>query len=238
MAIAIDQLARIPLVPLLAAQGLGVRSRVNRLPEPPGARAGTEGDGPKLRLLIIGDSSAAGVGATTQATALSGQLVAQLAHTHRVHWRLEAATSATTRVTLDHIASLMPQTVDVVVSALGVNDVTRATSLRTWVARQKELADRMTDTYGARLVVASGLPPLGAYPKLPQPLRWVLGEQAKRLDKGLADLASDHPTLTHLPIDIPFEPRFQATDGYHPSEEAYALWAQLIAAHIHANITP
>lgn len=233
--LAFDQLARIPLVPLLAAQGLGVRKRVNQLPEPPGPRTGTLGEGPTLRLLIIGDSSAAGVGATTQAKALSGQLVAHLAQTHRVHWRLEAATSATTRVTLDHIQTLMPQQVDVVVSALGVNDVTRATSRKTWVARQKQLADLMTDTYGARLVVASGLPPMGDYPQLPQPLRWVLGEQAKRLDKGLAELAAEHPTLSHLPIDIPFEPRFQASDGYHPSEEAYTLWAKLIADHIHAN---
>ncbi|MCP4818950.1 MAG: SGNH/GDSL hydrolase family protein [Shimia sp.] len=223
-------------MPLLVAQGLGIRKRVNRLPEPPGARAGTAGEGPKLRLLIIGDSSAAGVGATTQANALSGQLVAQLAQTHRVHWRLEAATSATTRVTLEHIATLMPQKVDVVVSALGVNDVTRASSLKTWVSRQKQLADLMAEAYGARLMVASGLPPMGEYPQLPQPLRWVLGEQAKRLDNGLAALAAAHPILSHLPIDIPFEPHFQASDGYHPSEEAYALWGKLIADHIHAHL--
>ncbi|SFL17745.1 SGNH/GDSL hydrolase family protein [Shimia haliotis] len=233
---AFDQLIRIPLVPLLVAQGLGVRRRVNQLPEPPGARSGTAGDGPPMRLLIIGDSSAAGVGATTQAKALSGQLVDHLSQTHRVHWRLEAATSATTWVTLNHIETLMPQSVDVVVSALGVNDVTRATSLGTWVARQKQLADLMSATYGARLMVASGLPPMGLYPELPQPLRWVLGEQAKRLDRGLADLAARHPILTHLPIDIPFEPRFQASDGYHPSEDAYALWAKLIAGHIYANL--
>ncbi|TCL00638.1 lysophospholipase L1-like esterase [Shimia isoporae] len=234
--IAFDQIARIPLVPLLVAQGLGIRRRVNQLPEPPGARAGADGEGPKLRLLIIGDSSAAGVGATSQAKALSGQLVSQLAKTHRVHWRLEAATSATTRVILDHISSLMPQKVDVVVSALGVNDVTRASSLKTWVSRQQQLVDLISESYGAKLMVASGLPPMGDYPQLPQPLRWVLGEQAKRLDKGLADLAATHPILTHLPIDVPFEPHFQAEDGYHPSEEAYALWAELIATHIRENL--
>lgn len=220
---------RLPLVPLLVAQGLGVRRRVNRLPEPPGARAGTDGEGPKLRLLIIGDSSAAGVGATSQANALSGQLVAQLAQTHRVHWRLEAATSATTRVTLDHISTLMPQTYDVVVSALGVNDVTRATSERTWVARQTQLAELLTSNFGASLIVASGLPPMGDYPQLPQPLRWVIGEQAKRLDAALATLAATHDALTHLPLTVPFEPHYQAEDGYHPSEEAYALWAELFA---------
>jgi lysophospholipase L1-like esterase len=67
---------------------------------------------------------------------------------------------------------------------------------------------------------------------LPQPLRWVIGQQAQRLDSALAEVCEAHSVMTHLPIDVPFESRFQAEDGYHPSEEAYALWGQLIATHI------
>jgi lysophospholipase L1-like esterase len=63
-------------------------------------------------------------------------------------------------------------------------------------------------------------------------LRWVIGQQAQRLDRALAEVCERHSVMTHLPIDVPFEPRFLAEDGYHPSEEAYTLWGQLIAAHI------
>ena len=71
---------------------------------------------------------------------------------------------------------------------------------------------------------------------LPNPLRWVLGQHAQRLDNALAELASAHPALQHLALDLPFDPRFQAEDGYHPSVEAYELWAQLIANRIRSEL--
>ena len=55
------------LAPLLLVQGRWVRRRTPLLPEPPGPRAGVIGQGPVLRLLIVGDSSAAGVGVAHQA---------------------------------------------------------------------------------------------------------------------------------------------------------------------------
>ena len=125
-----DLLARLPLAPILAAQAIGVRRRARFLPEPPGPRQGTAGDGPRLRLLMIGDSSAAGVGAATQETALAGRLVADLSRDHRVEWRLLATTGATTRDTLLRLSTTPLPQCDVVVSALGVNDTTRARSAR------------------------------------------------------------------------------------------------------------
>ena len=50
------------LAPLIVPQGLWVRATIPLLQEPPGERQGTSGDGPPLRLLILGDSAAAGVG--------------------------------------------------------------------------------------------------------------------------------------------------------------------------------
>ncbi len=234
--IAADQLLRIPLAPLLIAQGLGVRRRAHTLSEPPGQRHGSTGTGPQLRLLIIGDSAAAGVGASHQNTALAGQLVAELSQSHSVTWQLEAATSATTPIAIRHLETIAPFQADVVVSSLGVNDTTRGFSHTTWRTNQSALLDLLTAKFGARHVIASGLPPMGAYPKIPQPLRWVIGQQAARLDAALADLATQYPTLEHLALDIPFEPRFQATDGYHPSEAAYTLWAKLLAPRIRAAL--
>ena len=56
----IHQLLTVALGPVLLMQGLAVRRRVPKLPEPPGAREGTTGDGPPLRIVIVGDSAAAG----------------------------------------------------------------------------------------------------------------------------------------------------------------------------------
>ena len=76
----IDIVARFALFPLLYAQAQGVRAGVVPLPEPPGPRKGCEGRGTDaLRLLVIGDSSAAGVGADHQDEALARPLARQIA---------------------------------------------------------------------------------------------------------------------------------------------------------------
>jgi len=66
------------MMPVLLAQAFLVQRKTPRLPEPPGDRSGIFGAGRDLRLLIIGDSAASGVGAGCQRQALSGQLVSFL----------------------------------------------------------------------------------------------------------------------------------------------------------------
>ena len=119
-------LITLSLAPLLAAQGFYVRRTVPVLPEPPGSRHGTRGSGPLIRLLILGDSAAAGVGAVSQTEALSGQLVAALAADRQVTWRLIARSGYTTRGLLSHLQQHpLAGEWDVAVISLGVNDGTR-----------------------------------------------------------------------------------------------------------------
>ncbi len=68
----LDMVVRTVLLPVLLGQAVYLRKNVVKLPEPEGARIGVLGEGPLLRLLILGDSSAAGVGVETQADALLG----------------------------------------------------------------------------------------------------------------------------------------------------------------------
>lgn len=232
MRLALDVPARVPLAPILLAQALMVRKQAQLLPEPPGARAGVSGEGPPLRLLILGDSSAAGVGAPTQAAALSGQLVAQLQGSFRVTWQLEARTGATTATTLSSLARLPEDRFDVAVTALGVNDVTRVVTRRQWIARQTAMHELLRQRFGVPRILATGMPPMGRFPLLPQPLRWVLGQQAERFDLALRELLAVQSDAEHVSVDFPHDPRFAASDGFHPSPDAYAHWAEILARRI------
>lgn len=82
-------LAKLLLAPLLIWQGRRVRATALRLPEAAGERSL---DGGALRLLIVGDSSAAGVGAAHQDEALAGCLARSLAAQlgRPVGWQLVA----------------------------------------------------------------------------------------------------------------------------------------------------
>ena len=103
-----------------------------------------------------------------------------------MRWTLLVLTGATTADMLARLRHGPAQGYDVVVTSLGVNDVTGRVSLSDWRRRQGELVDLLTTGFGARHVLLSGLPPMHRFPALPQPLRWYVGSRARDLDRALA----------------------------------------------------
>lgn len=232
MPFAADQLLRVPLLPVLAAQGLAVRRNARLLPEPTGPRAGRFGRGPRLRLLIAGDSSAAGVGAGTQTQALSGCVVRNLSRHYCVEWQLEATTGHTTEDTIARLEGL-DGPFDMAITALGVNDVTRLVSAKVFADRQARLMELLTGPLRVRRVVVMAVPQMHRFPALPHPLAWVLGQQAARLDRALQKVVAQYAQARHLALDLPDDPALAAPDGYHPSPKTYAIWAETAAHLLH-----
>jgi len=224
----------IPVLPLLALQGLIARRRALRLPEPTGSREGCEGAGPRLSLLVLGDSAAAGVGVSNQRWALSGQLVAALAIDHAVQWRLLARTGATTEGTLRALPQLGTTHYDVVVTSLGVNDLTGGVGAPRFAQLQSQLFDTLRAQHGASLLLASGMPPVHRFPALPQPLRRFLGLRAQQLDAALAGLAARRGDVVHVPLAFhaDLDASAMAEDGFHPGMPAYREWALRLDARI------
>jgi len=213
------------LGPILLAQGRRVRRQALILPEPQGDRQGTRGRGPGISLLVVGDSSAAGVGAATQDEALLGHLVRLLAREHEVRFRLVARTGLTTPHILKLLGEMPAATFDLAVTSLGVNDTTRLREPQDFVADQEALLKLLQDKFGARRVVVTGLPPMHLFPALPRPLRWVLGRRARQLDTALARLLESIPGATHLDSAFTRDAGLMAPDGFHPGPELYRTWA-------------
>ncbi|MDH5538297.1 MAG: SGNH/GDSL hydrolase family protein [Rhizobacter sp.] len=237
--------AKLALTPLLLWQGHGVRKRALRLPEAQGGRVGVAGTGPVcLRVLIVGDSSAAGVGAATQSQALAGRLSDALAQRLRgaVAWQLVAQTGHTTRDAVDALKRLPLHPADVMVTALGVNDVVAQVSSRRWLADLDKLNWLAHQRAGVRCSVHSSVPPMQSFPLLPQPLRWVLGEDARRFNRALATWVAGRTDRLMLPL--PFADQLarpgnlMAEDGFHPGPAIYALWAEQLAGKISGEIVP
>ncbi|MEL6705955.1 MAG: SGNH/GDSL hydrolase family protein [Bacteroidota bacterium] len=236
-------LAKLVLGPVLLAQGKRVRRVALKLPEPPGDRAGTVGSGPPLRLLVVGDSSAAGVGAPSQDEALLGQTVAALAGDVAVEFRLIARTGATTAGTLKKLRGTEPAAFDVALSALGVNDVTAGVGLRDWLDQQQALAAVLRTRFGVRHHIVSGLPPVHTFPALPQPLRWYLGTLARRFDAALRLWTDGEPSVTYVAMAegdaVPPDwaermGDLMASDGFHPGPQIYAHWGAEVARAVRA----
>jgi lysophospholipase L1-like esterase len=220
------------LSPILIPQAIGVVRRALHLPEATGPRSGTLGGGPPLHLLIIGDSSAAGVGVETQDQALAGQLTRNLAEHFKVSWHLHARSGATTQTTWHSLQTPPAVRADIIVIALGVNDVTHAVPFLFWRLAQKRLLAHLIQTYSPQQIYLSGMPPLGDFPLLPNPLRWSLGRQAKRFDKAQRQRFAARPRVPYAAIDLPLDPTQMAKDGFHPGAEVYALWGKEMASRI------
>lgn len=213
-------------------QALLVRRGAQGLPEAAGPRSGICGSGPLLRLRIIGDSSGAGVGVAHQKDALAGQITQILGTSNKVAWLLDALTGATTCSTLARLKDAHPQPTDIVITALGVNDVTRLVPASLWVKQQHRLFARIQSLYDPRHIYISGMPPLAYFPLLPNPLRWTLAKHSKKLENNLKASIHGNPQITYVPFSVMTLPESMAEDGFHPSALLYTIWAKEMASRI------
>lgn len=224
---------KIALGPLLLAQGRWTRWRTPVLPEAEGEREGACGEGETLRLLLVGDSSAAGVGVERQEVALAGFLSRELAAAAGlcVQWRLVARSGATTAQALQLLKDHAPMQADLAVAVLGVNDVVDQVPVSRAVAARAALTDWLLTETGAAHVVHAALPPMHRFPALPQPLRAVMGADARRHDRALKAWCETREDASYAWMGIELGPQVMARDGFHPAEAVYRHCAEVLARH-------
>ncbi|WP_410564995.1 SGNH/GDSL hydrolase family protein [Acinetobacter sp. H1(2024)] len=221
------------LLPILFVQGNKVRKNTPRLLEPKGEREGGIGQGKPLSLLILGDSAAAGVGVETQKDALSGAIIQELQNEFFLQWKLHAKTGDTTRQVFHALQHLEERKYDVIVTSIGVNDVTNLTSAKSWIQQQKQLFEHIQKRFQPKLIIVSGVPPMQHFPALPNPLAWLFGQYAEQMNQKLQQWLAPQSQFKFLQYDIE---TFQAmnltmaSDGFHPSKEVYEIWGRQIAA--------
>jgi lysophospholipase L1-like esterase len=239
----IDIVARTLLFPLLYAQAQGVRSSVEPLPEPPGPRAGREGRGDgELRLLVIGDSSAVGVGAPHQDLALARPLARALAQRldRAVRWALLAQTGLTSAAALQMLKATDVPAADVAVVVLGVNDITHQVPLPQALKLRGDIAIWLEAHAGVADVLFPALPDMEAFPSLPQPLAWWAGQMSRRNNRAQARWAAGwplaRPRVAHVPMDGVMRGELMASDGFHPGPQLYARVADHLAAAIERDV--
>jgi lysophospholipase L1-like esterase len=100
------------------------------------------------------------------------------------------------------------------------------------VQQRTELADWLLAEGRAGHVVFAPLPPVHRFPLLPEPLRRVMGDDARRHDDALARWAATRRDVSHIHIAFDLSPAAMAADGFHPGEPVYRACGEALAAHI------
>ena len=227
-------------VALLAGEMLAAKARRYAKPTMGLALRTTMGrlSAPSLRLVLLGDSAAIGVGVEWLSETVGGQLARLLAEgtadTGERHVLLSSVGVAGSRsadLATQVARALLGDRPDVAVVLIGAHD---ATSLRSpdEAAELLGQAVRRLRESGVRVVVGT-CPDLGALRAIAPPLRQVAGMLGRRMAKAQARAVE---AAGGAVVDLAGETGavFRADagtfcyDGFHPSADGYRVWAHAL----------
>jgi len=220
------------LYPVLRLQGNLVRRRTPRLPEAAGPYEENWKVKEALHVLVIGESTVAGVGVATCREALAGQIGRHLAEkvSRPVAWRAIGSNGATVKsIRRNDWPSGESEKVDYVVLAFGVNDSLRVRSATEWAKAHQMIFTDLRSFLGSVPVYLAAVPPLGVFSALPQPLRFLLGVRAALLRRASEELSEATPNVTYVPFQFGKGDHLFCADRIHPSNATYAAWGKSIA---------
>lgn len=228
-------LVAVPLLPLALPLALHTRRTALRLPVAQGEPSGIAAahlPGEPLRLLLIGESTVAGVGVAHFDQSLASCLAVAMAERlgRPVRWRACGENGITAPQAQERLLPrVLAESADLALLVFGVNDTTHLTASKRWLQSLAGMADALGER-GCR-VAFSAVPPLQHFSALPWLLRQLMGWRASLLDRELRGLAQrlDAP---HCALDLPFEAHYLAEDGYHPSALGYRQWAEGLAERV------
>lgn len=225
----------LPVSPLLYLQGQYTRRKVGLLPDAAGERTGTVGEaGEAAKLLVIGESTVAGLGARTHKLALAGQFAERLTKRigRPVEWTVIGKNGVTARRTIDELVPQMPDKhFDYVLLGIGGNDVMKLSSPKKWRRDMLELIGIMQARNSAASIFISNCPMIVLSTAIPQPLKFLLWELSKLHDRNIKDFTAGMDRVHYYPqpVDVKIEGFF--ADGIHPSEQGYSDWAEAMMRH-------
>lgn len=228
---------------LLAAQALEARRRIGRRTTTAPYADGRYGHGPgtSIRLAILGDSGAAGLGADSPQDTMGAILANALAEVsgRTVTLSNHAVIGAQTKDLDAQVDRAMWTRPHVAVIMIGANDVTHLVPRHLSQRRLRAVVRRLRAA-GTDVVIAT-CPDLGTIKPVPQPLRTIMRRRSRLLAQAQADA-----TLAEggrpVPLGSLLGPEFDerpdvmfADDRFHPSTEGYsaaahALLPEVIAA--------
>jgi len=186
---------------------------------------GRRGDTP-LRLVLLGDSAAAGLGCEradqTPGALLAGGIARDLRR--RVELEVVAVTGARSADLDVQVARAVGRPLDVAVLIVGANDVTHRVPIA-GATRDLARAVRSLRAVGAVVVVGT-CPDLGTVKPVMQPLRTIAAHWSRRLaaaqtvatvgENGIAVSLGDL-----LVRDFSEQPQLWSADRFHPSADGY-----------------
>jgi len=238
-----------PLLPIMYVQGKRIRANIPDLPDaqlPYGFVKTKWADAHRLNLLIIGESTMAGVGVETHQEGFAGALAQELSELSKrpVDWSVMAQSGYKAKDVSDQIVSqLGDKRYDVIAVGLGGNDAFTLNTPSRWRRDIRQLIDQLKAKYGDTPIVFTNVPPIKEFPAFSPVIRFVIGNLVNILAEELSKVAKEYDHVyfnqeilkldnwkAKLGLDVDRSAFF--SDGVHPSKLTYQTWGNDFAQFI------
>jgi lysophospholipase L1-like esterase len=183
----------------------------------------------QLMYVVIGDSTAAGVGADSE-SGIAVMTARELAQRHHVTMTNLGVSGARMRDVRElQLAAAERIRPDIVLLSAGANDVTHLTPVRSMRADLAEIVQRLKQANPNVRIVITGSPDMGAPPRVPRLLRGIAAWRTNVVNRMFESEAT-RLNLVFAPIAATTGPLFRrdhslfAADRFHPNNRGYATW--------------
>lgn len=220
------------MLPFCFWQGLLIRSNGISLVPPSGPAqllVGGERKGAPYRVLIVGDSSVSGIGATDIDEGLAMQMATRLSNrlNRPIDMRIAGNASATSENLRDHVVRHLPRdTFDLVFLVIGMNDAKNFHTAKRFVQGFGGLIYALNTRFPSALIAHWPISPMTIFPVLPQPLKTCMTLRSDILDAIAACLSAGRG-VERFDRQMELPDSSFAADGFHLNAEGYALWADV-----------
>ena len=180
--------------------------------------------------VALGDSTGAGVGARQ-----GGYVVRLFKHIEerRPGSKLNnlcvsgADTDDVVRAQLERGVAMDP---DLVTVGIGINDIGHGLTLDQFSKNYEQILSTLKEKTRARIVVTN-LPDISSAPRIPGPARNEYQRQIIQFSRRLEEIAARHGVTvfdiyTITTQELASHPEYFSSDGFHPSDAGYEMWAE------------
>ncbi len=194
--------------------------------------------------IALGDSTVEGVGASAPHRAYTGILHTIVKERKRnTSYHNLGIAGATVRNVIDlQLKKAIELQPDLVTISVGANDIKYRTTTKRFKSEMKFLLEELQTKTNANIIVNT-IPDLSITPAIPRYLKSYSRFMAIRFNSSISKVGEE----LSIPIVDLFNysrsilrqfPEAIASDGFHPSDFGYAIWANTMIPHIHALTSP